>query len=321
MKRREFITYLGCTIFTGLPAARAQQKPAGVLTLPEQLKLPKAVFFDDFNSMNTIDMANDRKDGHKWYRHHWWQNDAALTPVEAISIKDSIATLTGSLFSGTRSYREPFFHGNAFGGDGRPYLFEAKLAFDPALGHLAQSFPAFWGVDKLHIGNDKALQWPRQAPAYTHWIELDFFEAYRGAYKDYTGFTTYLGTITDWSGIYGAQGFPGRILNNGNKTIKVGAVDWNEFHEYACLVQPQVGDTPGYCQWFFDRKGGPSIYWKGPIGDPPLPTDGANSFTPNTAEKADRTYAIINDRALAFCLQVPAQWPMRVDWVRVSTKA
>jgi hypothetical protein len=47
---------------------------------------------------------------------------------------------------------------------------------------------------------------------------------------------------------------------------------------------------------------------------------GDTSFTPDTPEKADRTYAILDQQRLAVVLGTDCAWPMRVDWVKVWQK-
>jgi beta-glucanase (GH16 family) len=207
--------------------------------------------------------------------------------------------------------------GSVFGGGA---YFEARIAFDPSKGALAsEAWPAFWSMAVEHVydsANATDVQWAGQEKGYAHFIELDFFEAVHMQLESYQGKTGYYGTIHDWSGAYGANGWAYNIQNNGNKLFKVGAVDWSAFHTYGCLWVPEAVDSPGSAQWFFDGIPGPIVYWRGPVTSPPLPGQGS-SFTPSSPASAAATYAKIDSQRLAISLMTDPNWPMMVDWVKV----
>lgn len=130
----------------------------------------------------------------------------------------------------------------------------------------------------------------------------------------------------DWSGSWSTSAARWEYdIYNGNHRFDVGEPpDWNQFHLYGCLWVPQNGSEPGWARWYFDNIPGPTVFWKAPIGSPPLPGQGApataTSFTPDTAAEADRTFAIVDQQRHAMVLSTDYDWPMRVDWVKVWQK-
>lgn len=211
---------------------------------------------------------------------------------------------------------DPHYRGSTFGGGG---YFEARIRFDPTLGTGATQWPAFWGeaIESPYLNLDRAAsQWPGQVNGYTHYSELDFFEAYWPAKTGPFGNpTSYLGTINNWYGPY-----PENVIRNyDNNLIALGSVDWNLFHVYGTLWVPQSGNTPGHATWYFDDNEMITIYWRGPPGSPPLPFFSAEypSYTPSSIGQADRTYSILDSQNLALILSGDPNWPIYVDWVKV----
>lgn len=292
----------------------------------------RLAFGDEFDSPNTIDISGTGAPGYKWYASGWF--GFSTTPADNIRVSNSILTLGG----GTSAPRGPGAHlntaiakrdtpyhtGNVFGGGG---YFEARIAFDPALGARAgRHWPCFWSMAVEHVyqGFHQAdEQWPGQAPGYAHFAELDFFEAYHAPHESYVGKTSYLGAPHDWSGKWENGNWQYNI-QTGNRLVQTGAVDWKQFHNYGCLWVPQQGTQPGYAQFFFDELPGPLVFWKGPIGNPPLPGQPApgqvGTYTAATPDRASKTYAILDQQRLAVVLGTDYAWPMQVDWVRIWQK-
>lgn len=244
------------------------------------------------------------------------------TPAADIQVSNSILTISGTgagqigINTAVASNSSPTkYIGQSFGGGG---YFEASVAFDPTKGSGTTEWPAFWGEAVQHIidslDGGAAEQWPGQAPGYVNFAELDFFEAYNAG-SAYTGKTSYIGNIHNWSGIF--NGGYADISNYGSNTVNVGSVDWSAFHTYGCLWEPATAGTPGFVQWFFDGIPGPKIYWQGPVTSPPLPTSGANTYSPTTPAAAAQTYAVLDQQQLSIRLSTDKSWPMQVDWVRV----
>lgn len=288
------------------------------------------VFFDDFSSIDTIDVKATNKPGYKWYATHWFGGfGGVVTPPGNISISSSGLTLGGnaggaiaSIETAIASPVPPFYIGTVFA---HGAYSEASIAFDPSLGASAGSnisWPAFWSMaiehvyDSYHQADE---QWPGQAPGYAHFAELDFMEAFHTPYQSYAGRTNYVGTIHDWSGTYNNRW--AYDIYNSNNGFNVGAVDWNKFHIYGCLWVPESKGNPGRAQWFFDNQPGPTVYWRGPIGNPPLPGQpppgSKGGLTASTPEKATATFAIIDQQRLPIILFTDPAWPIRVQWVKV----
>jgi len=271
------------------------------------------VFFDDFNSTATIDMANSQTGNFNWYLAQWFfHGDTALSPSE-FSISGSVLTLastTGhSLVSAfdTSPATPDQFHGNVFGGGA--YI-EASFKFNPAQGGGVN----FFSMAIEHIA-DNATQslsrWPGQAAGFAHFIEVDFFETLG------TSTTQYQATNHDWGGIFNGTTFPQNIANDGNNVISIGAADFTQFHTYGTLWVPQNGSTPGRIQRYFDNVLVQSIFYFGPPGLPPLPTDGTNTFTPSSVGQAAATYSVLDGQRLALTLFGSSTAPLQVDWVKV----
>ncbi len=283
----------------------------------------RLVFYDDFTSINTIDMTDTRAPGFKWYRNQWWGN--GVTNTDSISISDSVLKLGGGtgrgrLQSGIANGTS--YVGNAWRNGG---YFEVRLRFDPQqVGSLSGNFGIYlFSVE--HIYDDAAVgdaHWPGQAPGYGHFIELDIFELAGVSFdKTYNGKTTFQGTIHDWSGTYDVhKGWQNNIVNS-NSLQKVGAVDWSQYHTYGVLWVPQNGSDPGFCQWFFDDVPLNATHWRGPVGSPPLPGRGSAyaglTVDQSTSDRADRVFSVVDRQSLVMQLDGNSDLPMDIDWVRV----
>jgi hypothetical protein len=162
--------------------------------------------------------------------------------------------------------------------------------------------------DNTAVGDCK---WPGQENGYSHFIEVEFFEALGGST------TSYLSVTHDWGGTFNGIVWSQNITNRNNYKIAIGAADFTKFHVYGCLWVPQSGSTPGRLQRYFDDQLVQSLYYLGPPGSPPLPVYSGTTFTPDTIGKADRTYSIIDNHRLSLLLGYGLTWPIYVDWVKV----
>lgn len=284
-------------------------------------------FYDDFTSSNTIDVNNTGAPGYNWYTDVWFGQ--GVTESGNISVSNSVLTLGGtsgsyaSIESAIAKAGSPYYTGTVFGSGA---YFEASMAFDPAKGADAAGWPAFWSmaIESIYATSHEAdVQWPGQAAGYEHFAELDFMEIPHSPYQSFEGGTTYIASIHDWSGDYNAGcAWQYNIVNNGNNVVPVGDVDWSQFNTYGVLRIPQSGSNPGIAQWWFNGNAGPVIYWRGPVGSPPLPgqsttTCSTGTFTPTTPAEAASTYAILDQQRLAIALNTDPAWPLQVDWVQV----
>lgn len=157
---------------------------SGILVWTSNLLPPAAwgmnrTFFDDFNSLSTIDVNNTKVPGFKWYTNNTFPNSSSAwssatpTPSSGISISSSILTLSDGV-SGFGENLNTVVDDGAGGFIGTtfttPFMMEASVAFDTtkALGfHSPTSVPAFWT-----IATDELTQ---NFPASS--VEFDVFEA------------------------------------------------------------------------------------------------------------------------------------------------
>lgn len=153
-------------------------------------------FFDDFNSITTIDVNNTGASGYNWYVKNTWPNavsnasgwediyTASPTPSSSISVSNSILTLNKTsrgaiselmLQTGYPANGGSTYLGQSFSGG---FYMEAKVSTDITLA------PANWSIN-----TSSSYGWPIvwsfptnyflgvQKPAYD---ELDFLEFYVG---------------------------------------------------------------------------------------------------------------------------------------------
>lgn len=289
--------------------------PSGTMSL---------VFFDDFTSTATIDMANAQVDGFNWYREQWWGN--GTTNLDNISQSGTVLTLGGGtgrgrLQSAIASANPQNYIGNGWGGGA---FFEARMKFNPTNTNISGTFGIYL-FSLPHIYDNPAVgdaKWPGQAPGYSHFTELDMFEL-SGFEPDnsYNGHHTFQGTVHDWSGTYNGTLWQ-RNIYNANSLQDVGAPpDWTAFHTYGVLWVPRTGTTPGFVRWYFDGAPLGAAYWIGQIDAPPLPGEGT-SFTSTTVDQstaglATRTFAILDRHQLAMQLDGNPTLPILIDWIKV----
>jgi hypothetical protein len=283
-------------------------------------------FYDDFESLSSIDMANSQAPGFKWYRTSWFTGGRAALDASNISIANGILRLGGGTGEAGYGLVSAFDNhkgthtGTIFANGG---YFEASIRYDPYdCVKATTTGPAFWSIAIEHIIDNSAssvAQWPGQPLGYAHFIELDFMEPLIPPGKPYRGSTSYQGNIHDWYGPWNdkTRQWTNNISNRSNDVIWVGSVDWNEFHVYGTLWVPQSNSTPGHVTWFFDGQEMASVYWLGRPGFPPLPGEKKQNFTPSSARNAATTYSILDTQHLAISLSTELTWPMEVDWVKV----
>jgi UDP-glucuronate decarboxylase len=298
---------------------------------PPHITYPNLVFFDDFASLDSIDMSDSRIEGYKWYRLQWWEN--GITNLDCIRVSDSILYLGGGTGRGRVQSAIPFsnlrhFIGNVWGGGA---YFEVRMKFNPLLGAGVTGGLGAYLFSIEHIYFDLFpydAQFPGQARGYAHFAELDIMElAGLSSRNDYVGKTGFQGTLHDWSGVYdGAPTYRGWQfdLYNINSLHTAGAVDWKQFHTYGALWVPQAGSSPGYVRWFFDDRPLGSVYWLGPMRSPPqISKDKQYKGVPidqSTPLRAGPIFSVIDGQRLAMQLDGNPDWPILVDWVKVWQK-
>ena len=108
------------------------------------------VFFDEFESLETIDLTNTGVEGKKWFTDRPWA--WGNTPAGDLSIENGILTINPS----TQSPNVNILTVSQKGKIGRGFqygYFEASISFDPADWEKSvhYGFPAFWGLSKNQI--------------------------------------------------------------------------------------------------------------------------------------------------------------------------
>jgi hypothetical protein len=274
------------------------------------------VFFDDFTDGSTIDLTNTQTGNFNWYRSQWFNHGNTAIDAADLSVSNSVLTIAStngrelvSAFD-TDPQVPDQFHGNVFGGGG---YFEARLKYDPA--QVGAIGPYFYLMSIEHIAdaaewndtdNTSLGHWPGQQPRYGHWIEVDIFETLGN------NATAYQAHVHDWSGLKASK-----IDIRNDDSYWVAADLTNDFHVYGALWVPQNGETPGRVEFYFDNVKKQTVYFKGPVGDPPLPGQPNGNWSPSLPGQAAQTYAVIDQHRLAMNLHGSATCPLHVDWVKV----
>lgn len=243
------------------------------------------VFSDDFDSLDSIDLAGDGKPGHTWYTDlpfNWGSSDA-----DWFSVNDGVLTINPSRTNNNYQLSSA----TAAGGHGKGFhygYFEARMAFDPAHATGSDGFPAFWGVslDQMLGGNN------------TRTMELDFFEAMHPSGEAGKPFgDTFAGTVHDL-----------RInpevdrANYGNNISHRPGTDWTQFHTYGCLWER------GVITWYLDEV--PVLQQRYSADAEPRPNPQGLSkgiFSPLDSDTSGQVVI----------LGTGNDYPLKVDWVRV----
>jgi len=161
-------------------------------------------FFDDFNSISTIDTTDTGAAGFNWYTHRAWPNAAGplfgnwigvtsqgATPAGNISVGSSLLTLsdypggsTGLVIQSAVRKVGGGYIGTTFGGGA---YFEISMAFNPALSLTADpSWPAIW-LTAIEFFTGSA----------TRFAEPDIFEGFPSG----NGSTTAVMALHDWDNV------------------------------------------------------------------------------------------------------------------------
>lgn len=154
--------------------------PRGAWSLSQQ------AFFDDFNSISTIDMSDTRAPGFNWYRHNDWPNNSmyqagntnwfrsAATPTGYISESNSILTLSSDISTYGSGLITAATASNPAGYVGQAwplsFLAEIKAGWDWNIGTFSTT--AFWAAAMEELVGT--------APLNSRYAELDFYEGGTG---------------------------------------------------------------------------------------------------------------------------------------------
>jgi hypothetical protein len=144
------------TTFTGDGSSgvllwRSNMLPTSAWNMPG-----KQVFFDDFNSISTIDVNDTRASGYNWYPHLAWPNQTPdlgwrslpTTPVSSISVSGSYLSLTndGASILLASAVTNGAVGPGAYTGTvfALPMLTEVKGHVDPTQVQVGSGWPGFW---------------------------------------------------------------------------------------------------------------------------------------------------------------------------------
>ncbi len=259
-------------------------------------------FFDDFNSISTIDTADTGAAGFNWYVHRKWPNAASpfgnwagittqsATPAGDISIGSSLLTLsdypggsTGLVIQSAVANGAGYI-GHAFGGGG---YFEVSMAFNPALALSADpSWPAIWTTSvEFFVGSA------------TRFAEPDIFEGFPSG----NGFITSIMALHDWDNI-GLVNYKQEFDNN------VGSPTFTSQHRYGMWWIPasKNGGT-GIIRRYFDGVFvGQTSYSTTAGGSPAFDNGNPNGVM-----------SVIDGQHLVLNLSCGPSWPAIFDYVSV----
>lgn len=267
---------------TGAPSRHPTPPPGAA-----QVGYTQLVFYDDFDSIRTIDVKGTCQPGYHWYvdRPVW---GSGVTQPSAYRVFNSVLTVSST--GDTASWALASFSPRGGAGHSFKYgYFEARIRFDPTLGSTSKGWPAWWSLSTRHsrVNNPD------------HWAELDFFEAYTGGKGEYQG--AFVGTVHDW-----ADSSKKHFQNSNNWQPLPKSTDFKQWHTYGCLWRP------GEITWYFDDA--PLMSQAYSESAPPNPP--ANGTTTPTPPGV---FSILDrePEGMLLILGSGPEWPMDVDWVRV----
>lgn len=294
----------------------------------------RLVFFEDFNGLGGIDMADARTAGFNFYRKQWFGGGPTPT-TSIVQIAPSVVRLgqlPGQNYFNNRgriqtaastSEIDDTFFGNAWGGSSGAF-FEVKMKWSvPAVPQTNQFGIYLFSLQVIaDTDNNGQSQWPGQPAGYAHFAEVDIFE-FRGVGVDgitYNGMKKYSTTQHDWAGNSGSYINP--YNTNFEQTVGEGAPDWNQFHVYgANWVPQQSANSVGSMTFYFDGLPMPQrVFWKNPNWPSPVAWPGSWPSTPqnrSTPALADAHFAVIDSHLMAMQLDGHTECGMDVDWVKV----
>jgi hypothetical protein len=183
--RRKLITGVAA-----LAGARVLERPAlgqtyaGTAAPPAQateVGYVNCTFYDDFTSLNTIDLKNTQAPGYNWYISNHWPNANDIywktqTPISPSSVRQSGSILScgAPIPSGTAGTqlasacaqpgKPSAYNGSVFGNG---FYAECSMAWDTP-SSAGVPCPAFWSF---------SLE-PCLDPTFTNYYEIDFLEHY-----------------------------------------------------------------------------------------------------------------------------------------------
>lgn len=249
-------------------------------------------FFDDFNSLATIDTTNSKSAGFNWYVNNAWPNagspwnTAASTQAGDLSVSNSVLTIATdrsgfgqgintAVSTGGSNYAGTTFSGGAY--------FECRFKFNPATALGADtSWPAFWSSPVEYTAQNTS-----------HFVELDFIEAIPSG----TGTVNVNSATIDWN------------AGSNTSTRTSGLMDQDaNWHTYGRLWIPaSLNGGVGLQQTYIDGVLVASVRYSATGGaTPPFSPSNPNGVV-STAD--NHHYPII--------LGAGPSWSVQIDYVAV----
>lgn len=306
--RRRFLknssAVIGCLASLSIPAV-ANAFVGGSGAAPSQLAVPAAaalygfnnrVFFDDFDSISTVDVNNTLAPGYKWYLHGI---APYITTADKISVSNSILTISGSSTQGWSAINMVGFSGSSYpytpvgttfpaGG----FYVEIKIAADAPGANPGWPGAVIW--DARLINSQNGGTYPANGLA-----EIDIFENIG------TG-TPQLETV-DWTWYSNATQYR---QTNYTPNVGTGALNDGLFHTIGVLNVPQ------------SKNGGTGLINRYFDGVHQTNTD-VTYFTNSTSPQQNGTPQVgwmscLDDTTGLFvALETGNNWPLHIDSVQV----
>jgi hypothetical protein len=240
--RREFLKYAGIGALAAMAPMGIKKAMAmpGLATIgkgatpayPIAQPAPAAAYgfntlalYDDFDSINTIDINNTLQPGYKWYvsQLNAKASQFNVMPASAISVAGSILTLNLPNLPGLALGSTGYIPGTpptpiGFAAKNTGGYYEIRMAFNPNL-YTGNGWPAFWIFDKLiQLNAYSNLGWSGNL------CEVDFVEA--------LGPSNVQGNDWHWTSA-------STFFNNTNTGMNGLISDFTVMNDYGCRIVPQ----------------------------------------------------------------------------------
>lgn len=317
--RRELLKYMaqglgGVAAAAAIPgSAQAFFKGGGSFPAASSPAIPAAAasygfntltFYDDFNSLSTIDVNNTMQPGYKWYVQSlvlgtYPTNTLIAFAPSSFSVASSILTYTpntpvGDPNSGGNIYCAGFKSDNTFVGNTiapTGWYAECRMSYDPSK-VSGNWFPAFWMWDKSIMLNSAT----NTAYGTHRYSEFDIFESYGTSGTGYVDW--------DWSS-------PSTQVSNTNSNLGVPSPVDSGFHKYGLLWVPQAknGGT-GLIQRYID-----GVHY--PAGDVTYSSSTISSNATTGATTGWMSGADASTQGFTVQLQTGSNCPINVDYVQI----
>ncbi len=315
MPRRKLIAGAAALAACAALGGKAQASPRGTVAEGDRAAPPQAAkwgyttrtFFDDFDTLETIDVKATGRPGYLWYPQNWvgggnFSPSPGNTPQSWYSISQSVISFvqptagpaTGWLSSARYKSSPPGYVGKIFS---RCAYFEASIAIDASRANAKiVEWPAWWSADlKLMTA------WRNGSASNVEGVELDFFETIGN--PPGLNFTDH-----DW--IWNGAAWPnsdGARRNTANPNNGMG--DWrndqflNQFRVIGCLWVPMAAN------------GGTGLLYR--YVDDVQSTATEVTYSRSAGSPAGVFSALDSGPGQIMMFGSGYDWPIAIDWIKV----